>query len=259
MGIYTNQIRDDGFGAQLQSLLWTILWVEINNHEFVYTEIDSFHHNYENDPLFVETLNTYMAIKKNYINIKDIQDISSIKICNIPELYTSIESNIDFYHNSEAIKKFKGFFYKEKISPFDSAYFNVAIHIRRTNSHDSRALGTTVPNTYHIDIIKKICNDNPSRNIKFHIYSQGNIEDFQEIVNLTYSKPNKIWLKNIMQTYNIEFHLNESVLNTFNGMIFADILTTTTSSFSYVAGLISNGIIYYKPFWHPPLSKWIIC
>jgi hypothetical protein len=102
-----------------------------------------------------------------------------------------------------------------------------------------------VPLEYHIKVMHKIYNDNLTKNIKFHIYSQGNIENFQEIVNLT--------------EYNIEFHLNEFVLDTFNAMIFADVLATSKSSFSYVAALLSNGIIYYTPFWHRPLAHWIIC
>ena len=101
------------------------------------------------------------------------------------------------------------------------------------------------PLEYYINIIHRIYKDNVNKNIKFHIYSQGKIEDFQGIVDLT--------------QYNIEFHLNEFVLDTFNAMIFADVLAISKSSFSYVAGLLSNGIIYYKPFWHGPLSNWIIC
>ena len=53
-------------------------------------------------------------------------------------------------------------------------------------------------------------------------------------------------------------HLNDDVDNSFIGMVAADILVTSPSSLSYVAALISDGEIWYKPFWHPPLKHWII-
>jgi len=245
MTFYTNTLRNDGFGANFQTLLWTILYLETNNLQFVYTDIPEIAHNYENDLSFVHKLETYMAVKKNYINIKEVDDNSEVIKCDIVQIYHTIEKNIDFYHTSLGMNKFKKFFYKDKTTQFDTKYCNVVIHIRRMNQCDIGTLGVIVPLEYHINVMHKIYNDNLSKNIKFHIYSQGNIENFQEIVTLT--------------QYNIEFHLNETVLDTFNAMIFADILTTTTSSISYVAALLSNGIIYYKPFWHRPLSNWIIC
>jgi len=244
MTFYTNYLRDDGFGSNFQTLLCTILYLEYNNLQFVYTDIPKIAHNYENDPLFVDKLVAYMAIKKNYMNINEVDDISNVITCDPGQVYRCVESNIDIYNKSLAMTKFKTFFYKEKTTPFDTQYFNVAIHIRRTNIQDDRDSSVTSIQ-YHINIIHRIYNDNLTKNIKFHIYSQGKIEDYQEIVNLT--------------QYNIEFHLNEFVLDTFNAMVFADVLSTTVSSFSYVAGLLSNGIIYYTPFWHRPLSNWIIC
>jgi hypothetical protein len=29
------------------------------------------------------------------------------------------------------------------------------------------------------------------------------------------------------------------------------------SSFSYVAGLLNEGIVVYEPFWHQPLTRWV--
>jgi hypothetical protein len=55
------------------------------------------------------------------------------------------------------------------------------------------------------------------------------------------------------------FHLNENMFDTFTGLVAADILVTSRSSFSYTAAILSDGIIYYQPFWHPPGEKWIRC
>ena len=50
-----------------------------------------------------------------------------------------------------------------------------------------------------------------------------------------------------------------AVIDTFIGLVAADILITSRSSFSYSAAIISDGEIYYQQFWHPPGDKWIIC
>ena len=63
-------------------------------------------------------------------------------------------------------------------------------------------------------------------------------------------------LKNSMRQ-DIILHLNESVEDTFTAMVLADILVTSRSSFSYTAAILSEGIVYYMPFWHPPLPGWI--
>jgi hypothetical protein len=52
-------------------------------------------------------------------------------------------------------------------------------------------------------------------------------------------------------------HINESVENTFTGMVLADVLVTAASSLSYTAGILSEGIVYYIPFWHVALPHWI--
>jgi hypothetical protein len=44
----------------------------------------------------------------------------------------------------------------------------------------------------------------------------------------------------------------------FNGLVFADALVTSASSFSYVAAMLTDGVVYYKHFWHKPSMKWIV-
>jgi hypothetical protein len=53
-------------------------------------------------------------------------------------------------------------------------------------------------------------------------------------------------------------HLDESVEAAFSGLVFADALITSASSFSYVAAMLTDGVVYYKKFWHKPSMKWII-
>jgi len=52
--------------------------------------------------------------------------------------------------------------------------------------------------------------------------------------------------------------LNGDVLPTFHGMVFADALICSGSSFSYCAAFLSNGVVYYKRFWHRPADFWLV-
>ena len=79
------------------------------------------------------------------------------------------------------------------------------------------------------------------KDILFHIYSQGNIRNFIDLDN-----------------DNVMFYINYDIIETFKGLVSAEALVTSPSSLSYVAGLISDGEIYYKRFWHKPRNNWII-
>lgn len=51
---------------------------------------------------------------------------------------------------------------------------------------------------------------------------------------------------------------SQSAYETFLGLLSADIVVTSKSSFSYLAGLLnSNSIVVYPTNWDPPLSTWI--
>ena len=49
----------------------------------------------------------------------------------------------------------------------------------------------------------------------------------------------------------VVLHLNDSVEESFPAMVLADVLVVARSSYSYVAGILSDGIVYYIPFSHP--------
>lgn len=45
-----------------------------------------------------------------------------------------------------------------------------------------------------------------------------------------------------------------NLFDTFKEMVSANALIITKSSFSYIAGVLLDGDIYYEPFWHPPMK-----
>ena len=76
----------------------------------------------------------------------------------------------------------------------------------------------------------------------FHVYSQGEPTQFIDFENS-----------------DVKMYLNYDIIESFLGMVSAEILVTYPSSLSYASALISDGEIYYKKFWHNPRKDWIIC
>lgn len=239
--IITNPYRSDGFGAQFQCIIFTALYAELHNKKFLYTPFKAMEHNYDNDENFLEKKETLI----NFINNFEINNDPTIQPTEIiHEYYNFIHNNLDLCEKSILLKKAKEIFRinKNKATYFDNQKLNIAIHIRRPNPHDTRIEGTELSNEFYFKSIQFLRSLYSSKNPLFHIYSQGSIDTFYTHFNSS----------------DIVLHLNESIEDTFSSMVLADVLVTSTSSLSYTAGFLSEGIVYYIPFWHPPMPKWII-
>jgi hypothetical protein len=81
--------------------------------------------------------------------------------------------------------------------------------------------------------------------IAIYLFSQGEIRDFAEF----------------NQFENLQFCLDVSPMDSFLHMVFADVLITSKSSFSYKPALINNGTkVCPKEFWHgyPQTNDWVM-
>lgn len=256
---YTHENRSDGFGAQYQGIISTFIFCKENNLNYTYSPLIKVEHNYDNDINYNKKLEKLMNLKDN------IQNKTGI----LPEeiLFSTIRSkfdeNIDYYCNSETIKFIKKCFWENKDRDhFKNNKMNIAVQIRRENSHDNGKCGERgrTPNEYYLRIMNEIrekytslqvtkaqsgmdsnLHEYKNQELLFHIYSQGEMENFKNL-----------------KKEDVEFHLNEEITTTFIGMVAADILIISPSSFSYVAGLLSDGIVYYKKFWHNKKREWIL-
>jgi len=260
---FTVEHRGDGFGAQFQTMIYCILMAETEGNEYVHTPIKKMEHNYDEDVNFIENVENLMNLKNNYkINDSTIDNVTTM---GIRDLINNFESKIDYYLESDSLKNIKNNFWKNKDRRFfKNNKINIAIHIRRPNQDDNRILGADTSLDYYFNIIDKIkkqyseekkmlrnrqtrrkTNWLKNRKIKkllFHIYSQNNIDDYKDF-----------------DKTDIVFHLNENLFDTFTGLVAADTLVTSASSLSYVAAILSEGLIYYQPFWHLPGGKWTLC
>lgn len=233
MSSFTNFLRDDGFAAQYQTIIFSILWCELTGNKFKYSPFNTIAHNYDNDPLFVEKKEKLINIRDGY----DLADDGTIRLGSY--IYSEVEYNLDRCLAGEEIKKIKQLFWAGKSKIYDKPK-NLAVHIRAVNKEDIGSYGY-VDHSYFVEKIKDVLVKHPTANI--HIYSQGRIGNFEQF--LQFNNAN-----------NIYFHLNDSVEFTFQGLVEADYLIMSKSSFSYCAALLSEGEIYYLPFWHRPATFW---
>jgi hypothetical protein len=240
---YTFVPFSEGFGAQLQKLMWTILYVERVGGEFIYTPFSSMAHNYTNESDFIDTIESYIGLKDKYINNNDNLILKPTAV-DVRYVLNTIEANIDSYHSDNTFNTLRDKFLCNKISPYDSSSTHIAVHVRRPNSHDNRIEGTDTPDSYYLSIMYNIREARKGEHLTFHIYSQGNESSFL------------LYLDFKDNITDIKLHLNESIPGTFNGLLFSNILITSKSSLSYIAALLSKAEVHYKKFWHPPLSHW---
>ncbi len=152
------------------------------------------------------------------------------------------DKKIDFYLSTPGFAKYKQIFWNNKCKyNFNNEKYNVAVHIRRYCMPVDIGCGRHEVNIeYYKIIMDKIRIKH--KNALFHIYSVGDVEYFNPIKNV-----------------DVVLHINENISTTFIQMVSANGLVTSRSSLSYVSALLSDGDIYYIPFWHPPKKDWIIC
>ncbi len=232
----THLQKTDGFGSQFLGIIGSVIVAELGNMQYVYTPFKTMEHNYNNDPNFL--------IKKEWlINFIDNFELSknNTRVLGSTSFFY-FEENLAKLANSFSLKKIKYIFRANKNinKYFNNENLNIAVHIRRPNPHDNRIWGADTPDAVFLNIINKLRIIYSSKKPLFHIYSQGNNENFKTF-----------------DALDVVLHINASIEDSFTSMVLADVLVTSLSTFSYTAGLLSEGVVYYIPFVVDPLPHWI--
>lgn len=188
--------------------------------------------------------------KEIAINKKIIQSYSGEKVVFIAE-------QDQFYEEQHGVMKdIKRKFYSAPARKNDKLIyskenFNIAIHVRRGDimadpSNPNLAM-RYLSNDYYKKALQQVIDsikiDKP---IHIYIFSQGIPQDYPEFAHYK----------------NIHWCLDMSAQDSFLHMVYADLLITSKSSFSYKPALLSNGIkVCPKYFWHgyPDTEDWILC
>jgi len=242
--------RDDGFGAQFQHIIFGIIYAQMNGFTYIHKPITRMAHNYENDPHFIEKIEDFLNIRKHYKTTADVSHVESVGFWPLYHFITGVEdSNKERFHyclknDNGAIEKIKRIFFENKTNPYDSSVKNVAVHIRRPNIGDDRLEGADTPDEYYLNLMEHV-RQTTRGEILFHIYSQNTL-DSEKYRGLPY----------------LVFHIDDTVTNTFLGLVFADVLIASKSALSYCAGLLTNGTVYtmkYVSELNPLKEDWNVC
>jgi hypothetical protein len=235
---------EDGFGAQYLKIIHCYVFAKMYDLNFVYSPFVKIEHNYNNDPEYENKMENIVNLKNHIQNVEkgmNIEYLDFPKIC-MPHF----EKNIHEWAKSEHMNFIKKCYWENKERDvFKNSKFNIAVHIRRVNKCDEGKNPDNrvkTPNNYFLSIMNLIRKKYSTENILFHIYSQGDINNFKEFI-----------------SDDVEFHINSDVITSFLEMASADVLVTSPSCFSYVPALLSHGEVYYNSFWHGKLEHWIEC
>ena len=105
---------------------------------------------------------------------------------------------------------------------------DIAIHIRRGDVSTSKNTQRFIKLKYYSNIIDQLIREH-GKNVKIIIFSEGNIDDFQELAMYN----------------NITFMLNTNLLEAVHTMVCAPIFVMGYSALSCCIALLSKNIVYY--------------
>lgn len=248
MSHITNIYTHDGFGSSFQSIIFQALYAELMNQEFKYS------------PRIFTITDLRFPSKEaqeefdKFVNIETEFDINKGKLYNLSDSHTNmywnnkknleefrhrykrIEWNIDTLLKTDTMKKIKRAFWKGKTRLLDPVYFNICAHVRIPNKLDNR-YECTDDNIY-IRLLKEVKNIYTDKNCKIHIFSQDGLNTV------------------LYESLECVLHIDESIFDSFQSFVEADVLICSRSSFSYCAGLLNENIVYYMPFMHVKPKHW---
>ena len=240
--------KTDGFGSQLQACFSLIAYCNYKNYNYIHKPFSKMHHNDENVENFPKVMNDFINLENSFKSTDQLSNQEMAQIHKIKEGYFVHGSlKPEFFYTPQVINKIISCYYstpKPDISEtFIQDKYNIAIHIRRgdvaiNNRHCVRY-------TNNIDYLKILDKLTLPDNAIFHIFSEGNENDFKEF----------------SERYpDIKFHLSKNIQFTFHCLVKADLLILSKSSFCYCAGLLNENKVngeLIKQWWHKPLKHWL--
>lgn len=251
--------KKDGTGAQIQAIYSTILYSVVNNKEFIHTPLSVVEHNYENSIDWENRIEEFFCIKEittpkstdsyKVYNLDNLSIISYLKISTSrrpilvqkKHFHEFADKNPEYY--DKVMSNIRAFFFKKNIKYKRNEAKDqliVSYHIRRgdvsMNTNNDRYTSNELISE-NIKILISFLQDS-KLTYEIHIYSQGEEKDFGEISKLGI------------------LHLNEDIFDTIYNLADSDVLFMSKSSFSYLSGLLSKGVVMYEPFWHSALPNW---
>lgn len=229
--------KKDGFGAQYIANICCYIKCRTEGKLYKHIPYTYIDHNYDNNDNYSKQLNDFTGLKSD--NLSDIKDED------IEEIIIGWQYPLIYNNNTDK-------YIRELREMYDSTWkpepirCDVAIHIRRGDVSANINQQRFIKLKYYSNIINQLIYDH-GENIKIVIFSEGNLDDFQELT--IYN--------------NITLMLNTNLLEAFHSMVNAPIFVMGYSALSCCAALLSTNTIYYthSETWSkqciPKKNEWI--
>lgn len=244
--------RTDGGGAQINAIMSIRAFCKALKINYIHCPIKSIEHasdhnraiDWENKFNLGYGAPSIQDVNCRVIHYKDIvSNFFSLRnfIVEIPHSHNFCDNHMDSYE--KIIPEFKHAYRGDlKLNHQNLHYISIAAHIRRgdvSKSKNSIRYTSDEAIISRLIEIQRICHS-INLQTKITIYSEGHSSDF------------KVFL-----SHNFELALNETPLDTLHDLMTADVLLLAKSSFSYIAGLLSDGIVLYDDHWRQKKESWI--
>ena len=243
--------RTDGGGAQVQSVMSVIAFCKSFGYQYVHTPFRQLEHASGAselaawEGLFDLGSGEKLASEFGYPVIPFSDYVKSPRhwfqktVVAVAETHAFLDSCPEAYLTvrDQLRRKYTG-----SLTRMSADRLTIAAHIRRGDVTRATSPDRFTDNSVIAERIRRIHDYCTGAGLGFRtmIYSQGAENDFEELREL-----------------GCELCLDQTPLASLRGLVQADVLLTAKSSFSYVAGLLSNGLVVYEPFWHSPLPDWL--
>lgn len=161
----------------------------------------------------------------------------------------------------------------KKVSPYKfqwSLPLRIAIHVRRGDLQ-FREPFRMLPNRYYISVARRVGEilDRLNLSHTFELHTETARQKFTvtknhrgvagEIPHEVTVDPGKDRLDDFDSIPNLRLCINGDPIWAIERMATAHVLIGSHSSFSYVASILNpKGVIIYHPFWHKPMSPWLV-
>lgn len=194
----------------------------------------------------------------NEFNNNEVILVNNIIASYYPQRVVFIAEQDQYYRDQFGVmSEIKEKFFKAKARKNDKLiysknHFNIAIHVRRGDivvgqvNHNQNLLMRWQTNEYFTTTLSNVIENLKSiEPIAIYLFSQGDRKDFSDFERFE----------------NIHFCLDMCAQDSFLHMVYADLLITSKSSFSYKPALLNKGIkICPREFWHgyPDTKDWIL-
>lgn len=206
-------------------------------------------------------MDEWCEVWEKYFNLGDEEESAEGNHVDVIVNYEQVNGLLSYIYGADSVDHKQIF--NDKYSDYKTKFeknkkqivretdkLNICVHIRRGDISLQTHPRMWTHNADIINTLVQLANifDNDSYQYQFHIFSQGQQDEFAEF-----------------KQFEPIYHLDEDPVWTAQQLANADILIMAKSSYSYLAALYSEAVVIYETFTYPiakymmpPLGHWII-